>query len=175
MLSRNWVVPLEQIIQNLAPLLLVPVDILYHAGSVTVSNKMELELMKNLHLRKDLLAVMCHNTDRPNISLVIENMKHPTNLYKCLAFLINKNLGPGDKPPPQFLVSFNSRAEAQAGAEYLQAHLSPELQDKIRWFCSGMTDIFYKEEMHTFIIGESFREGFTDATRMVSLLALRLL
>lgn len=146
----------------------------YNAGSATVGNEVELELIKNLHLRKDSLAVMRHNTDRPNIFLVVERMKHPANLYEDLAFLIKKNLGPRDKPPPKFLVFFNSRAEAQAGAEYLRARLSPELRGKIKWFHSGMTDEFREEEMHALIIGESFGEGSTDAAGMVSHLALRL-
>jgi superfamily II DNA helicase RecQ len=118
--------------------------ILYNAGSTTVSNKMESELTKNLHLRKDSLAIMHHNMDRPNIFLVVECMKHPANSYEDLAFLIKKNLGSRDEPP-KFLVFFNSRAEEQAGAEYLQAHLSPELQDKVKWFHSGMTDEFCEE------------------------------
>jgi len=147
----------------------------YHAGSATVGNEMESELVKNLHLRKDSLAVMRCNTDRPNIFLVVKRMKHPANSYEDLAFLIKKNLGPGDESPPKFLVFFNSRAEAQAGAEYLRARLSPELRDKIKWFHSGMTDEFREEEMHALIIGESFGEGSTDAAGMVSLLALRLL
>jgi superfamily II DNA helicase RecQ len=137
----------------------------YNAGSATVGNEMESELTKNLHLRKDSLAIMCRNTDRPNIFLVVERMKHPANSYEDLAFLIKKNLGPGDRPPLKFLVFFNSRAEAQAGAEW----------DKVKWFHSGMTDEFREEEMHALIISESFGEGSTDAAGIVSLLALRLL
>jgi hypothetical protein len=44
-------------------------------------------------------------------------MKHTTNSYD-LAFLIKKNLGPGNDSPLKFLVFFNSRAEVQAAAEY---------------------------------------------------------
>ena len=124
----------------------------YNAGSVMVGNEMESELKKNLHHHKDSLAVMCHNTNRPNIFLVVEHMKHPTNSYEDLAFLIKKNLGPGDEPPSKFLVFFNSRAEAQAGAEYLQACLLPELWDKVKWFHFGMTDEFCEEEIHALII-----------------------
>jgi hypothetical protein len=82
------------------------------------------------------------NTDRPNIFLVVERMKHPANSYEDLAFIIHKNLKPGDPVPPKFLVFFNSRAEAQAGAEYLRGRLSEELKDKVKWFHSGMTDEF---------------------------------
>ena len=35
-----------------------PLMIPYHAGSAMVGKEMELELVKNLHLHKDLLAVM---------------------------------------------------------------------------------------------------------------------
>jgi superfamily II DNA helicase RecQ len=104
----------------------------YNARSATVGNNMESELTKNLHLCKDPLAVMCHNTNRPNIFLIVEHMKHPANSYEYLAFLIKKNLGPGDDLPLKFLVFFNSRAEAQAAAEYLQSHISPELWDKVK-------------------------------------------
>ena len=40
----------------------------YNAGSATVSNEMELELAKNLHLQKDTLAVMQIN---PTSSLLL--------------------------------------------------------------------------------------------------------
>ena len=129
--------------------------------------------MRNLHLRVDSLAVIRRNTDRPNIFLVVERMKHPANSYEDLAFIIKKNLGPGDELPPKFLVFFNSRAEAQAGTEFLRARLSPELRDKVKWFHSGMTDQFREEEMHALIIGELLGEGATDAAGMVSLKALR--
>jgi superfamily II DNA helicase RecQ len=143
----------------------------FHLGSATVSKQLEPELVKNLHLRVDSLAVMRRNTDRPNIFLVVERMKHPANSYEDLAFIIKKNLGPGDKCPPKFLVFFNSRGEAQAGAEFLRARLSPELHDKVKWFHSGMTDQFREDEIHALIIGESFGEGSTDAAGMVSLTA----
>ncbi|KAF8223613.1 hypothetical protein L208DRAFT_1411592, partial [Tricholoma matsutake] len=58
----------------------------FHLGSATVSKQLEPELVKNLHLRVDSLAVMHRNTDRPNIFLVDED----------LAFIIKKNLGPRD-------------------------------------------------------------------------------
>jgi len=70
-------------------------------------------------------------------------------------------------------VFFNSRGEAQAGAKFLRARLSPELCDKVKWFHSGMTDEFREDEMHTLIIGESFGEASTNAARMVSLTTSR--
>jgi superfamily II DNA helicase RecQ len=149
-----------------------PQMIPYNAGFATIGNNMESELTKNLHLHKDSLAVMRRNTDRPNIFLIVECVKHPKNSYEDLAFLIKKNLGPGDDSPPEFLVFFNSRAEVQAAAEYLRSHLSPELWDKVKWFHSGITDEFHEDEMNALIIGKLFGEASMDAAGMVGLLAL---
>lgn len=147
---------------------LFPRMIGFHLGSATIGPGLVPELTKNLHLRTDGLSVMRLNTDRSNIYLVVRRMQHPLNSYEDLGFIIKKNLGPGDTPPPKFLVFFNSRGEAQAGAEYLRARLSPELRDKVKWFHSGMTDGFREKEMHTLIIGESYGECSTDAAGMVS-------
>jgi len=80
----------------------------FHLGSAMVGKQLESKLVKNLHLRVDSLVEIGQNTDRPNIFLVFEHMKHPGNSYEDLAFIIKKNLGPGDKCPPKFLVFFNS-------------------------------------------------------------------
>jgi len=54
--------------------------------------------------------------------------------------------------------------------EYLKAHLSLELTDKVNWFHSGMTDEFRESEMHVLLIGDVFGDRATDAAGMVSLL-----
>jgi hypothetical protein len=79
------------------------------------------DLSKNLHPNKTFIVHL--NTDRPNIFLVVERMKHPANSYKDLAFLIKKGMMADDPKPIKFLIFFNSRAGAQAGSEYLRAHL----------------------------------------------------
>ena len=91
----------------------------FHLGSATIGPALLLELANNLHLQTDNLSVMCLNTNRPNVHLVVHCMQHPLNSYEDLAFIIKKNLGPGDMPPPKFLVFFNSHGKAQAGSEYL--------------------------------------------------------
>jgi superfamily II DNA helicase RecQ len=137
-------------------------------GSATVGPQMVPDLSKNLRSNKTFITRL--NTDRPNIFLVVEHMKHPTNSYKDLAFLIKKGMTVDDPKPIKFLVFFNSRTEAQAGSEYLGAHLSPELRDKVNWFHSGMTDEFRESEIHTLLIGDIFGDGATDAAGMVSIL-----
>lgn len=137
-------------------------------GSATVSPQMVPDLSKNLHLRPDKTFVARLNTDRPNIFLVVQRMKHPANSYEDLAFLIKKGMTSDDPKPTKFLVFFNSRGEAQAGSEYLKARLSPELKDKVNWFHSGMTDEFRESEINALLVGDVFGNGATDAAGMVS-------
>ena len=141
-------------------------------GSATVSPQMVPDLSKNLHLQSNKTFIARLNTDRPNIFLVVERMKHPTNSYEDLAFLIKKGMTADEPKPIKFLVffNFNSRAEAQAGSEYLRARLSLELRDKVNWFHSGMTDEFRESEIHALLVGDVFGDGATDAAGMVSIL-----
>lgn len=147
---------------------LLPRMIPFHLGSATLGKVSVPELAKNLHFRPESTTICRLNTDRPNIFLVVQKMKYPANSYEDLAFLIQKKMKLGDPKPPKFLVFFNSRSEAQAGAEYLRSRLSPELRDKIKWFHSGMTDEFREEEMNALIIGNVFGHAATDAAGMVS-------
>jgi hypothetical protein len=59
-------------------------------------------------------------------------MQHPVNSFHDLAFII-RQYTIRDEIPPKFLVFFNSRTEAQAGAEFLHERLAPELCDKVKW------------------------------------------
>ncbi|KAF8222268.1 hypothetical protein L208DRAFT_1323593, partial [Tricholoma matsutake] len=62
------------------------------------------------------------STDHPNIFFSVHKMEHPINSYHDLTFIIKQHSGPSPMTsgkPPKFLVFFNSRAEAQAGAEFL--------------------------------------------------------
>lgn len=139
-------------------------------GSATVGPQIVPDLSKNLHLRSNKTFIAHLNTDRPNIFLVVERMKHPANSYEDLAFLIKKGMTADEPKPIKFLVFFNSRAEAQAGSEYLRVRLSPELRDKVNWFHSGMTDEFRESEIHALLVGDVFGDGATDAAGMVSIL-----
>jgi hypothetical protein len=100
------------------------------------------EIMANLHLHEDHTSIFRLSTDRPNIFFAVHKMQNPVGSYHDLAFVIKQHMSEGDPLPPKFLVFFNSRAEAQAGAEFLRQRLAPELKDKVKWFHSGMTDEF---------------------------------
>jgi len=108
------------------------------------------------------------STDQPNIFFSVRKMEHPLNSYHDLAFIIKLHMTSEDSCPLKFLVFFNSRAEAQAGAEYLCEQLPPQLHDNIKWFHSGMTDEFHEDEMHALLVGDVFGHAATDAAGMVS-------
>jgi len=76
------------------------------------------DLSKNLHLRSNKTFIAHLNTDRPNIFLVVECMKHPANSYEDLAFLIKKGMTADDRKPIKFLV-FLTQERRSAGSEYL--------------------------------------------------------
>ena len=139
-----------------------------HLGTATLPPSRLNDLMTNLNFRPNHTQIFRMSTDRPNIFFLVRKMEHPLNSYHDLAFIIKLHMTGDDPHPPKFLVFFNSRAEAQAGAEYLRARLPPELRDKIKWFHSGMTDEFREGEMHALLVGDVFGHAATDAAGMVS-------
>lgn len=123
------------------------------------------EIKENLHFRADATSTHRLSTDRPNIFFSVRKMEAPQGSFHDLLFVIKEHLAGGN--PTKFLVFFNSRAEAQSGAEFLCEHLLPELRDKIKWFHSGMTDEFRDEEMKALVVGDVYGHCATDAAGMV--------
>jgi hypothetical protein len=60
--------------------------------------------MKILHLRaRETEHITCSN-DRPNIHLIVRELKYFVSSYAELAFLTPDNFKQGDDPPDKFLV-----------------------------------------------------------------------
>jgi superfamily II DNA/RNA helicase len=70
------------------------------------------------------------------------------------------------------MIFCNSRQDSQRMAEYLHSQLRPELQHKIVWFHSGMTQEFRTDMMEKLRRGELWGMCCTDAVGMVSSLCL---
>lgn len=138
-----------------------------HLGTATLPPDRVEEIKAELHLREGHTSIFRLSTDRPNIFLSVHKMQYPVNSYHDLAFIIQKHMTANHRPP-KFLIFFNSRMEAQAGAEFLRERLAPDLRDKVKWFHSGMTDEFREEEMHALQVGDVFGHAATDAAGMVS-------
>lgn len=93
-------------------------------------------------------------------------MKHPANSYRDLAPLIST--GTADGPAPKkFIVFFNSRKAAQAGAKFLCSRLPEHEVDEVTWVHSGMLDEFRQEEVYALKIGPRKGTCATDALGMV--------
>jgi superfamily II DNA helicase RecQ len=139
-----------------------------HLGTATMPLHRVQELIANLHLRADHTVIFRLSTDRPNIFLSVHKMEHPIGSYHDLAFIIKQHMTGDDPKPPKFFIFLNSRAEAQAGAEFLRKRLAPDLRDKVKWFHSGMTDEFREAKMHALVVGDVYGHAATDAAGMVS-------
>ena len=55
------------------------------------------------------------------------------------------------------------------GAKFPCEQLAAKLQEKVKWFHSGMTDEFQEVEAHALLIDNVYGHAATDATGMVRL------
>jgi superfamily II DNA helicase RecQ len=103
---------------------LFPRMIPIHLGSATLGPATVPELAKNLHLRPDSTTICRLNTDRPNIFLIVQQMKYPANSYEDLAFLITKNMQPGDPNSLSFSTLGQRHRLEQSiyGLDYVQSY-----------------------------------------------------
>jgi superfamily II DNA helicase RecQ len=125
------------------------------------------DVNKILHLRsQDTEHIACSN-DRPNIHLVVREMKYAASSFADLAFLIPDNIKDGGEPPEKFLVFFDNTKEAEAATKYLRTRLPPNLRDKVKWFHSTMTSWYREEEFQALKVGETWGLCVTDAFGMV--------
>ena len=92
---------------------LIPEDIPFYVASATLPLDVLLDVTKILRLQRETEHITCSN-DRPNIHLVIREIKYTVSSYTDLAFLIPDNFKEGDDPPNKFLVFFDNTKEAEA-------------------------------------------------------------
>lgn len=114
----------------------------FHLGTATMPPALLPEVCSNLHFQPDHTTTIRLSTDHPNIFFIIRHMEHPLSSYHDLTFIIQLHLAAVGSSTFKFSVFFNSRQEAQEGAEFLRKQLPQKLQDKIKWIHSGMTDEF---------------------------------
>jgi superfamily II DNA helicase RecQ len=147
---------------------LIPETIPFYIASATLPLEVLLDVTKILHLRpRETEHITCSN-DRPNIHLVVREIKYSVSSYADLAFLIPDNFKQGDDPPDKFLVFFDNTKEAEAAIRYLRSRLPSSLWEKIKWFHSTMTPWYREEEFEAFKTSELWGLCVTDAFGMVS-------
>lgn len=110
------------------------------------------------------------SNDRPNVHIVIREMKYPLNGFLDLAFLIPDDWTSDDPPPPKFLIFFDSIAESIEAVNFLRGRLPLQYQDRIKWFNADMSPEFRADESHALKAGETWGLACTDSFGMVSTL-----
>jgi hypothetical protein len=102
-----------------------------------------------------------------NIKIGVHKIKYSLASYMDLAFIIPTGMKLDDPPPPKFLIFFNSIRDGLAATKYLQAHLLPDLRNKVKWFNSDMTTEFKDAEVTNLITRDTWGLCTTEAFGMV--------
>ncbi|KAJ6526852.1 P-loop containing nucleoside triphosphate hydrolase protein [Mycena vulgaris] len=123
------------------------------------------EAMKILQVGKKV-EIIRRSNDRPNINLVVREMKYSMSSFMDLAFLIPENWQPGDELPPKLLIFFDSVADSVAAANFLRARLPLEHRSKIKWFNSEMSPEFKVGESDALKAGVTWGLNCTDSFGM---------
>ncbi|KAJ7179864.1 P-loop containing nucleoside triphosphate hydrolase protein [Mycena crocata] len=145
---------------------LIPRDIPFVIVSATLPPAVLSDVMKNLQVSVDKCTIIRRSNDRPNIHLVVREMKYPMGSFKDLDFLIPENWKPGDPLPKKFLIFFDSIADSIEAAKYLRSRLPPEHRHKIKWFNSEMSSEFKDIESEALKTGKIWGLCCTDSFGM---------
>jgi superfamily II DNA helicase RecQ len=148
---------------------LIPESIPTYVASATMPLDVLHDVTETLHLwPQNTEHITCSN-DQPNIHLIVQEIKYSVSSYTDLAFLIPDNFKDGDTPPEKFLVFFDNTKEAEAAVKYLRTRLPPSLREKVKWFHSTMTSLYWEEEFEALKMGGVWGMCVTDAFGMVSI------
>ncbi|KAF8185802.1 P-loop containing nucleoside triphosphate hydrolase protein [Mycena galopus ATCC 62051] len=128
---------------------LIPRDIPFVIVSATLPPAVLSDVMKNLQVSLNKCTIIHRSNDRPNIHLVVREMKYAMNGYKDLVFLF-----PDDWKP------------SIEAAKFLRARLPPEHWHKIKWFNSEMSTEFKDVESDALKSGQIWGLCCTDSFGM---------
>ncbi|KAJ7750546.1 P-loop containing nucleoside triphosphate hydrolase protein [Mycena metata] len=145
---------------------LIPRSIPFVIVSVTLPPAVLSDVMHTLQVLPGKVTVIRRSNDRPNIHLVVREMKYSMSSFMDLAFLIKENWKPGDRPPPKFLIFFDSIADAVEAAKFLRGRLPLEYRHKIKWFNSEMSSAFKEGEAESLKTGKIWGLCCTDSFGM---------
>ncbi|KAJ6472221.1 P-loop containing nucleoside triphosphate hydrolase protein [Mycena vitilis] len=146
---------------------LIPRDIPFLIVSATLPPAVLSDVMHNLQVSPKKCTIIRRSNDRPNIHLVVREMKYSMSSYKDLAFLIPEDWKPGDPLPSKFLIFLDSIADSIEAVKFLRARLPPEYRHKIKWFNSEMSSEFKDLESDALKSGQIWGLSCTDSFGMV--------
>ncbi|KAI0310051.1 P-loop containing nucleoside triphosphate hydrolase protein [Amylostereum chailletii] len=147
---------------------LLPSSVHYCLFSATLSPPVLGDISNILNLNQSNTEYYVRPNDRPNVFLVVEEMKHPISSFHDLDFAVPIVDGVGCLPPWKFIIFFDKIKEAEAACEYLQSRLppDPEKRNKLIWFHSIMSDTYREKEAAALAIGERVGACGTDSLGM---------
>lgn len=111
--------------------------------------------------------LIARSNDRPNLHYVVRRMQYSVRSCQDLEFLVQEGLESSDTWPTRFLVYCNSRDETMQCAEFLRHRVAREMQWRIPWVHSGMSDLHRESMVGLFSKGELLGVVCTDALGMV--------
>ncbi|KAJ7677684.1 P-loop containing nucleoside triphosphate hydrolase protein [Mycena polygramma] len=145
---------------------LIPRDIPFVLVSATLPPAVLTDVMNILQVSLKKVEIIRRSNDRPNINLVVREMKYSMSSFKDLAFLIPEGWQPGDPLPPKFLIFFDSIADSVEAAKFLRTRLPLAYRHKIKWFNSEMSPEFKAGESDALKAGVSWGLNCTDSFGM---------
>ena len=149
---------------------LLPGGIVFYLTSATLPPRVLDDVKKILQVSR---SYMFHRSnDRPNVYLMVRELKYPQNSFFNIAFLIPDGWHLGCPPPPKFLIFFDNIAESIEAIKFLRSRLPFTHQNNIKWFNADMSAQFREAETDALKASSIWGLGCTDSFGMVSPLLL---
>lgn len=150
---------------------LVPSHIRFHLVSATLPDHLLNDVMEKMYMRKATTEIIRRPNDRPNIHIMVEEMKYsPSGVHDLERILRLRLRARGGEIGFKFMIFAKSRKDTEDGAQKMwdELNLLPDLKVKIVWFHSGMSTAFRQETLQKLRDGEIWGLFCTDAAGMVS-------
>ncbi|EKM75475.1 hypothetical protein AGABI1DRAFT_21298, partial [Agaricus bisporus var. burnettii JB137-S8] len=135
----------------------------FYIASATLPPPVVNEVRKLLHMTREGTSVVLCSNERPDIALMVRELKCPSSSFEDLAFLIPYNWQEGMSMPKKFLVFFDNKKEAENAKKYFQTRLLKRYKSKIGWFHSTMSQEYRERKVDEFRRGELWGLFCTDA------------
>jgi len=114
-------------------------------------------------MRSNNLHKIQRSNDRPNVNLVVRQLKYAASSFKDLSFLIPEGWKLGDPQPKPFVIFFDNKGDAVQSIKYLRRRLPREYRTKIKWFLSDMTTMYKEDAVDKLRSGDVWGICATDA------------
>lgn len=147
---------------------MLPDNVPFAIASATLPSIVLSDIMDTLQMRSNNLHKIQRSNDRPNVNLVVRQLKYAASSFKDLSFLIPEGWKLGDPQPKPFVIFFDNKGDAVQSIKYLRRRLPREYRTKIKWFLSDMTTMYKEDAVDKLRSGDVWGICATDAFGMVN-------